>query len=171
MCIRPPDVSDELSLSHLPLGLLQSGQDFGLLLPEVQALLLQLLSLSEQQRHLVLQPPLVLLQTGDLRLQGLLCALGSSGHLLQPPGVVRLSSSISRSHTRCFSSNTCTIAASFWSRLRLMWNTCEEGSTAETRSQAWLHAYLSDCNHNATSSMLVIYIDKNLIIVRLMHVL
>ena len=68
-------------LSHLPFGLLQAWQDVSLLLPVVQALPLQLLSLGQQRSHLLMQASLVLRQTGDLGLQGTLGALGATRHL------------------------------------------------------------------------------------------
>lgn len=68
-------------ISHLPLGLLQTRQDVSLLLSVIQTLSLQLLSLGQQSRHLLLEPPLVLGQTAYLCLQGGLGALSSTGNL------------------------------------------------------------------------------------------
>lgn len=68
-------------MSHLPLGLLQPGQDVCLFLPVIQTLSLQLLSLGQKSRHLLLEPPLVLGQTTNLGLQGSLGALSTTSNL------------------------------------------------------------------------------------------
>lgn len=67
--------------SHLPFGLLQTRQDVSLLLPVIQTFSLQLLSLGQQSRHLLLEPPFVLGQTGYLGLQGSLGTLSTTGNL------------------------------------------------------------------------------------------
>lgn len=76
-------------MSHLPLGLLQPGQDVSLFLPVVQTLSLQLLSLGQESCHLLLEPPLVLGQTTNLGLQGSLGALSTTGNL-QTDGIIKL---------------------------------------------------------------------------------
>lgn len=75
-------------MSHLPLGLLQTRQDVSLFFPVVQALSLQFLSLSQQGRHLLLEPPLVLRQTSDLGLQSGLGTLSPAGNLQENVNVL-----------------------------------------------------------------------------------
>ncbi|TNN50187.1 hypothetical protein EYF80_039611 [Liparis tanakae] len=68
-------------LTHLP-HKEPTRQDVRLLLPVIQTLPLQVLSLGQQSRHLLLEPPLVLGQTADLGLQGRLGALSPTDTLL-----------------------------------------------------------------------------------------